>query len=224
MNPKEEYRHVRKLMRDKLYRARKSGSILRAGDLPPIPENPTEQDIENLIEATNELLTAEQGQYDYADDDTAYFSELAEITNRLWNSIGERVENVDWLQAKDHHVKIGGPRSPLVPYFNIKEDKEELLNIWRDTLVENTTNIDDARELDYYIQEHMEQISDLLTMIETVTYYLDEYNADRYTLMNILSYNRQITLENVRKSTTTKNDYISEPTFDPLEQLNMDEY
>lgn len=231
---REEYRRARKRARDRLYSARKAGVTgAYAEDLPPIPENPTREDIEELENIGREEIEEEYGDIwhteedeedyrygdDYADEDeAAEYDIIQEITDRLLE-LYNKIASTEFLGSNKGMVILGERGNRPVVYHDADTDKFEALNILNDMIDSYTQDATSAKEYYSHISYYQGYISELLGAIFE-DYRLPVYQRHYAELCSILSYDVELTASQMRNIsddisiTSAMNDFEDEDEFD----------
>lgn len=250
MSAIDDYRRQRKRERDRQYRLRKKGIDISAKDLPPIPEDISEEDIsiledvaqsareqgifsyEQKIEddyANEEFLGKEYEQQlldkedlqQYVDwlnnpnDESAYFSQISAITQRLTTKITNMIYGNTWLQKTGGYLKLTRSSKSVVPY-DTSDDQNSLIERWTEVL-EKADDLppDEAanylENLDQYISDNEDLLSKIINDMEEITYSMQQYQTNLNELYKILSYETPTTRDDYRTLENDRNRmYVNE--------------
>lgn len=180
-----EYRKERKRARNRIYKARKAGLDVSALDLPPIPDNPTQADIDLLKEISEEIYRQSREDGDkYANEEDTIDINLLDLVNEAMNKAIRLVQGTDFLGSRKGYA-ITGSGKGNAQLQDTESDKFDIITYWNNLLDSYTQNNKDARRLLYKINEKEDELSTLLNEIETYTYKLNDYISMRSKIMKI---------------------------------------
>lgn len=177
-----EYRRERKRARDRLYRARKEyGGEFYAEDLPPIPENPTQADIDLLEELSKGYFEAQKTDFElededqYAEDDEVADMSLMETLDILVTEVLDKVQSTVFLEKTGGYASAGrGRKSHMVP-VDTDADKASIITKWRNYFDEQSQTIEGMENLYNRINNNFGYISELLNAIQFEDSTLESY-------------------------------------------------
>ena len=180
-----EYRKERKRARNRIYKARKAGLDVSSLDLPPIPENPTQADIDLLKEISQEIYRQSREDADkYANEEETIDINLLDLVNEAMDKAIRLVQGTEFLGSRKGYAMTGSGKDNAI-LQDTESDKFDIITYWNNLMDEYTQNNRDARRLLYKIKEKEDELSTLLNDIETVVYKLNDYISMRTKIMKI---------------------------------------